>query len=351
MTNDQLPKVSVVILNYNGKQWLEKFLPSVIEHTTYPNAELIIADNASTDDSVVFLRQHYPNIRIVHNLNNTGYAGGYNEALKLIESDYYVLLNSDVEVTKNWVENTIQYILKDPLMVACQPKIRSYLERDKFEYAGAAGGFIDKYGYPFCRGRIFDVCETDYGQYENSGEIFWASGACLFIKADLFHKIGGLDIDFFAHMEEIDLCWRLKNLGYKIGYCSEATVYHVGGGTLSKLSPQKTYLNFKNNRSLLHKNLPDQELNRITTVRNILDTIAYIKSKLSGNGEEAKSIQRALKDYKAGIKSLDKKRIALKELQTLSAIGEPNKKGIYNGSIVRDYFIFGKRFFSNLKFK
>jgi GT2 family glycosyltransferase len=345
---NQSPKISVVILNYNGKSWLEKFLPNVIQNTTAPNSEIIIADNASTDDSIQFLNQHFPQLRIVINDLNKGYAGGYDDALKRIDSDYYVLLNSDVEVTAGWVENVMQFMLKDPLMAACQPKILSYNERNKFEYAGAAGGFIDKYGYPFCRGRLFDTSEEDRGQYNESGEIFWASGACLFIKADIFHKAGGLDVSFFAHMEEIDLCWRLKNLGYKVGYCASGVVYHVGGGTLKKSHPQKAYLNFKNNRALLHKNLSKKELQRITPMRNLLDRIAYYKSRITDTKEDAVAIKKAMKDYKSDKKVLDHKRIEIEKLQSSNSIGKPNYTGIYDGSIVWAYFIRGIRSFSKL---
>jgi GT2 family glycosyltransferase len=345
-----LIKLSVVILNFNGKSWLEKFLPNVIEFTTYPDAEIIVADNASTDDSVSFLKANFPDIRLVINPVNTGYAGGYNDALQHIKSDYYVLLNSDVEVSKNWIENVIHFMEKDELYVACQPKILSYSERNKFEYAGAAGGFIDKYGYPFCRGRIFDTCEEDKGQYNSSGEIFWASGACLFIKADIFHKAGGLDADFFAHMEEIDLCWRLKNLGYKIGYCAESTVYHVGGGTLKRSHPQKAYLNFRNNRALLHKNLPKQELKKITLIRNLLDKIAWLKVKITDTKEDADAVKKAYSDYRNETGILDKKRMEIEKMISVLAVGKPNKTGIFNESIIWNYFAKGIKKFSQLKF-
>ena len=344
------PKVSVVILNYNGKSWLENFLPNVIQHTTYPNAEIIVADNASTDDSVAFLQTNFPTIRLVINPINTGYAGGYNDALQQIESDYYVLLNSDVEVTPNWIENVLSFMSRDKQMVACQPKILSYSERNKFEYAGAAGGFIDKYGYPFCRGRIFDSCETDEGQYNQSGEIFWASGACLFIKAEIFHKAGGFDADFFAHMEEIDLCWRIKNLGYKIGYCAESTVYHVGGGTLHKSNPKKTYLNFRNNRKLLRKNLSKQELNTIYSTRNKLDQLAALVALAKGNIAEAKAIRQGLNDYKNTLHKWDRKRADNEQLQKTIAVAAPNKTGILNESIIWNYFVKGIKKFSDISF-
>ncbi|MFN8238357.1 MAG: glycosyltransferase family 2 protein [Chitinophagales bacterium] len=344
---DMQPKISVVILNYNGKGWLEKFLPNVIEHSTYPNAEIIVADNASTDDSMAFMASHHLAIRVIQNQQNNGYAGGYNKALKQIKSDYYVLLNSDVEVTPGWIENVMDFMLKDPLMAACQPKILSYSDKSYFEYAGAAGGFIDKYGYPFCRGRIFDTNERDEGQYNQSCEIFWASGACLFVRADLYHSTGGLDEDFFAHMEEIDLCWRLKNLGYKIGYCAESVVYHVGGGTLHKSNPRKTFLNFLNNRSLLHKNLSKQSLQSISIIRNLLDWIAWLKILLK-DSKEADAIKNALKDYRASKQSLDAKRQANEAMEKSISIGSPNTSGIYNGSIVWNYFICKIKAFSKL---
>lgn len=343
------PKVAVVILNYNGKSWLEQFLPNVIQHTTYSNAEIVIIDNASTDNSIDFLQQYFPKLTLVINKNNTGYAGGYNEGLKNIDSEYYVLLNSDVEVTENWIENIIHFMLKDEWMVACQPKILSYHERNKFEYAGAAGGFIDKYGYPFCRGRIFDTCEEDNGQYNQSGEIFWASGACFFIKADIFHKVGGFDADFFAHMEEIDLCWRLKNLGYKIGYCAESSVYHVGGGTLHKSNPRKTFLNFRNNRKLLRKNLSQSDLKSIYTTRNRLDQLAALVALTKGNIAEAQAIRQGLKEYKDTSHKWDKKREDNEQLQKTIAVGSPNKNGILNESIIWNYFVKGIKKFSQLK--
>jgi len=345
-----LHKISVVILNYNGKNWLQQFLPNVIANTTYPNTEIIVADNASTDDSIAFIKQTFPQIRVVINEKNSGYAGGYNEALKQIESDYYVLLNSDVEVTSDWIKQVINYMQQDELIAACQPKILSFHERNKFEYAGAAGGFIDKYGYPFCRGRIFDTCEEDTGQYNSSGEIFWASGACLFIKADLFHQVGGFDADFFAHMEEIDLCWRLKNLGYKIGYCADSTVYHVGGGTLEKSNPKKTFLNFRNNRILLQKNKNEKELVSINSTRNKLDKLAALVAQLKGNNAEATAIQQGIAEFQSTIQKWNNKRKQNETLQKDFTIGLPNKIGIFEHSIIWNYYIKGIKKFSQLKF-
>ena len=238
--------VAVVILNWNGKKYLEQFLPSLIEHTG-SDAEIVVADNASTDDSLSFLKTNFPSIRVIQNTTNGGFARGYNLALKQVEADYYVLLNSDIEVTANWLKPVISMMEQDEKIGACQPKIRSFHHRNSFEYAGAAGGYIDEYGYPFCRGRLFLTIEEDNGQYDDTVEISWASGACMFVRSRLFHQLGGLDDDFFAHMEEIDFCWRLHNYGYRVMYCPGSTVYHIGGGTLPKASWRKTYFNFRNN--------------------------------------------------------------------------------------------------------
>jgi GT2 family glycosyltransferase len=245
--------VAVVLLNWNGKNFLQKFLPSVIENSD--NASIYVADNGSEDGSVDFLKQNFPSINIICFEKNYGFAKGYNMALQQIEAEYFVLLNSDVEVTPNWISPIITFLDSKEDYVACQPKILSYYDRSYFEYSGGAGGFIDRYGYPFCRGRLFDTLEKDNGQYDEDCEIFWATGACLFVRAQVFHEFGGFDEDFFAHMEEIDLCWRFKNAGYKIGYCHSSVIYHVGGGSLPKSSPYKTYLNIRNNEVMLIKNL------------------------------------------------------------------------------------------------
>jgi GT2 family glycosyltransferase len=342
-------KVAVVILNYNGKHWLQQFLPNVIANTTYPNAKIIIADNASTDDSVDFLKNNFSTIEIIQNTTNTGYAGGYNEALKHVDADIYCLLNSDVEVTENWIENILP-IFDDNLVAAAQPKILAYHNKQTFEYAGAAGGFIDKYGYPFCRGRIFDTVEIDCGQYDNDSEIFWASGACLFIRSDIFHAIGGFDADFFAHMEEIDLCWRIKNLGYKIMYVHRSVIYHVGGGTLNKTNPIKTFLNFRNNRFLLRKNLDSKALKNIYFSRNILDRIAAFVAFLKGNKAEANAILNALTEYQKEVTKYDNKRLINEHFIKVHHIAKQNMIGRYNKSIIFAYFIERIKYFSQLKF-
>lgn len=270
-----MDKIAIVILNWNGKKLLEKFLPSVVEHSPlYSN--IYIADNASTDDSVSFVKSKYPQIGIIELKKNWGFAAGYNKALEQIKAEYYVLLNSDVEVTEKWVEPIVELMDQNPDIGACQPKIRAYNQRDEFEYAGAAGGFIDKWGYPLCRGRIFNVFEKDHGQYDDVREIFWASGAAMFVRSSVYKKAEGLDEDFFAHMEEIDLCWRMKNMGYRVYFHYQSLVFHVGGGTLTMGTPHKTYLNFRNNLQLLTKNLPKRKFLPLILLRLILDGIAAV---------------------------------------------------------------------------
>ena len=241
--------LAIIILNWNGKSWLEKFLPTVLKYSQ--NAEIFVIDNASTDNSVLFLNENFPEVKIVINEKNFGFAGGYNEGLKHVNAEFYCLLNSDVEVTENWTQPILKLFKKDEKIAAIQPKILSYHDKEKFEFAGAAGGLIDNLGYPYCRGRIFENLEIDNGQYNDETEIFWASGCALFIRSKDFWEQNGFDERFFAHQEEIDLCWRLKNSGKKIFYTYKSTVYHVGGGTLHKQNPQKTYLNFRNNLSMM----------------------------------------------------------------------------------------------------
>ena len=267
-------KLAIVILNWNGRNWLENFLPNVIQNSG--NAELYVIDNASTDDSVSFLKAHFPHVKIVQNETNHGFAGGYNEGLKKIESEIYCLLNSDVEVTQNWISPVMALFERDENIAAIQPKILDFNNRNYFEFAGAGGGFIDNLGFPYCRGRVFENIEEDLGQYNDETEIFWASGCCFFIRSKDFWMQNGFDARFFAHQEEIDLCWRLKNSGKKIFYTGKSSVYHVGGGTLNKQSPQKTFLNIRNNLSMLLKNLPLPELIWIIFLRFILDGFAGI---------------------------------------------------------------------------
>jgi len=302
-------------------------------------AEVIVADNASTDSSIEFLQDNFPGVRIITNRTNGGFARGYNEALAEVEADYFVLLNSDIEVTPNWIEPVIKLMESDKTIAACQPKLRSYYTREKFEYAGAAGGFIDKYGYPFCRGRIFQDIETDNGQYNDAVEIFWATGACMFVRADLYRKFGGMDEDFFAHMEEIDFCWRLKNGGYRIMFCPDSVVYHVGGGTLPKKSAQKTYLNFRNNLCLLYKNLPSNLVLPVFAVRFPLDGVAAIKFLFEAGFRDFYAVLRAHLYFYTHFMALRRKRHQV--IQNMV-------HGIYTKNLVKEYFINKKTLFSQL---
>ena len=267
-------KTAVVVLNWNGKAWLEKFLANLVKHSQ--EATVFVADNASTDNSVDFVKSNFPSVKIIINASNGGYAKGYNDALKQIDAEYFVLINSDIEVTEDWLSPIINLMDSDKKIAACQPKILDYNNKAKFEYAGASGGFIDNLGYPFCRGRIFDDIEQDNGQYNDAIEVFWATGACLFVRSTSFNEVGCLDEDFFAHQEEIDLCWRLKNKGYKIMVQPKSVVYHVGGGTLNSGSPFKTHLNFRNNLKMLFKNLPLAYLFTVIPTRLVLDGVAAI---------------------------------------------------------------------------
>lgn len=331
-------KTAVVILNYNGYSFLKKFLPSLISSTK--EAQIVIIDNASTDASLEFLKKHYPTIPIIENPDNQGFSKGYNTGLAQIKAQYYVLLNSDVALSANWLEPLLNLMESNPQIAACQPKIKAEAQREYFEAAGAAGGFIDKWGFPFCRGRIFDHLEQDNGQYEDTIEVFWASGACLMIRAKLFHQMGGLDEDFFAHMEEIDLCWRLKNAGYQIYHCSESEVYHVGGGTLAKSSPFKTYLNFRNNLAMMLKNLPSQQLPRIF-IRMVFDGVAAIKFLLSGEFGNFWAVAKSHFHFYANIPKILKKRKEQKIKKT-----HPQ---MYNSSIVWQYFVKKRKTFKEIK--
>ena len=267
-------KTAVVVLNWNGKAWLEKFLPNLVNNSV--EATVFVADNASTDDSVDYVKINFPTVKMIEHASNGGYAKGYNDALKQINAEYFVLINSDIEVTAGWLSPIIALMDNDKQIAACQPKMLDYNNKNKFEYAGASGGFIDNLGYPFCRGRIFDDLEEDKGQYNDATEVFWATGACLFVRAEYFNAIGGLDEDFFAHQEEIDLCWRLKNMDYKIMVEPKSVVYHVGGGTLDTGSPLKTHLNFRNNLKMLFKNLALPSLFFIIPIRLVLDGVAAL---------------------------------------------------------------------------
>jgi GT2 family glycosyltransferase len=339
------PKIAIVILNWNGVKLLQQFLPSVIEFSKGDSTDIVVADNGSTDDSLQMLQRNFPEIKILDLNQNYGFARGYNEALKLIDSDYFVVLNSDVEVTAGWMDEPIRLMENDPSIAAVQPKILSYYQKTHFEYAGAAGGFIDRFGYPFCRGRIFNEVEADNGQYDDSIDIFWATGACMFVRAKYFHEVGGFDADFWAHMEEIDLCWRLKNRGYRIVYTPNSAVYHLGGGTLSYDNPRKLFLNFRNNLWLLYKNLPPRQLFPILSIRMVLDGVAAFKLLSEFNLNGIKSVLKAhYHFYKALPKLREKRRLAAKDGHYIL----PPEK--LPRSIVFQFYIRKRKRFGEIKF-
>jgi len=342
------PEVAIVILNYNGLDYLRQFLPSVLA-TTYANYRVIVADNGSQDGSVEFLRRHYPELALIAIPDNHGFAGGYNRALKEVVSDYYVLLNSDVEVSQDWLHPLIELMENDKRVAACQPKIRAFDEKSRFEYAGAAGGWMDALGYPFCRGRIFAFTEEDRGQYDDRQEIFWATGAALCIRSRLYHDMGGFDEDYFAHTEEIDLCWRLKRAGYKIMAEPRSVVYHKGGGTLQYNSPRKIYLNFRNSLFTLVKNEPMQRLFWLIPLRIVLDVLAAGLFLSKGYFSLIGSIARAHLHFYPRLGRLHKRRKEYQELvERVSINPQPNLAGRYRGSIVWQFYGRGKRAFSDL---
>lgn len=329
-----------MILNWNGRHYLEQFLPSVVA-STYSNYKIVVADNASSDDSITFLENSYPQIQRLLLTENFGFAKGYNEALKQVEADYYVLLNSDVEVMAGWIEPVIAIMQNDATIAACQPKLLAYRQKSLFEYAGAAGGWLDAYGYPFSRGRIFDICEEDKGQYDAPAPVFWASGAALFISSAVFHQLDGFDPFFFAHQEEIDLCWRAQLAGYTIYSCPQSVVYHVGGGTLPKGNSRKTFLNFRNNHIMLAKNLPLSEKWWKIPFRLMLDQVAAWKGLLGGDNGYFIAINRAHFAFYHwllfGEKKSGPKRIPLRRL-----------KGVYTGNLIWQHFVRKRNKFSEI---
>lgn len=334
------PLVSVVILNWNGQQHLSNFLPSVKAHAC-AGMELVVADNASTDDSVGWLREHHPDVRIIQLEKNYGFAKGYNEALKQVQANYYVLLNSDVEVTAGWLEPMLKLLESDERIGACQPKIKMYHDKTSFEYAGAAGGWLDSLGYPFARGRIFDFCEQDLGQYDDTAEVFWASGAALLVRADLYHRLGGLDEFFFAHQEEIDFCWRLQLAGYKVMVCPASVVFHVGGGTLPKGNEWKVFLNFRNNLIMLAKNLPWYQVLWKIPFRFLLDAISAWKSLFERQGIYFKAILEAHLGFMGWV--------VFRHRRSVFPISKKGKlRGWYRGCVVWDHFVRGRRYFSEI---
>lgn len=337
-----MSSVAIVILNYNGEQMLRNFLPSVAANS--PDAEIVVADNASTDNSVSVVKEIFPAAKLVCLDKNYGFAEGYNRALENISADYSVLLNSDVEVTPGWLEPLVSLLDADAGIVACQPKILDYKRKTHFEYAGAAGGFIDRYGYPFCRGRIFDTVEEDRGQYDTVCDLFWATGAALMLRTDAYRAVGGLDGRFFAHMEEIDLCWRFKARGQRVVCVPQSKVYHVGGATLSAGNPKKTYLNFRNNLIMLYKNMPSKELNRIMPVRCVLDYVAAVKFAVAGDWEHAKAVLRARKDFAAM-----KCEYAAARRENLGSTVNACIKEHMSLSLLWSYYVQGKKRYSQLK--
>ncbi|MEE9407232.1 MAG: glycosyltransferase family 2 protein [Polaribacter sp.] len=331
-------KTAIVILNWNGQKLLEQFLPSVVNFSQN-EADVYVADNASTDSSITYIKEHFPTVKIVENTINGGYAKGYNDALQSIEADIYCLLNSDVEVTKNWLQPVLYVFKNDKKTAIIQPKLLDFKDKTKFEYAGAAGGFVDLYGYPYCRGRVFNNLEIDNNQFNDISEIFWASGACLFIRSKVYHQLGGFDEDYFAHQEEIDLCWRTQNIGYKVKYIGTSTVYHVGGATLQETNPHKTYLNFRNSLLNVVKNVPTRWFLFVVFSRLILDGIAGIKFLFELRPIHTWAIIKAhFSFYKNFFKFLGKRR-------------KLHKKQNYNlhTSIVWQYFALGRNRFEELR--
>ena len=339
-----MAKVAIVILNWNGQKMLAKFLPNVIEYSRQ-DAEIWVADNSSSDGSMHLLETQFPQVKTIVLEQNFGFAEGYNRALRQIEADYYVLLNSDVEVSHHWLTPLIEFMDSHPQVAACQPKLLAEYDKDSFEYAGACGGFLDKYGYPFCRGRIFGMVERDNGQYDYQQEILWATGACMMIRSADYWKAGGLDGRFFAHNEEIDLCWRLRLMGRKIYCIPESEVYHVGGGTLPKSNPMKTFLNFRNNLTMLYKNLPDRELSHVMRVRWFLDYLAAFEMLLlQRNWGDFKAVFKARKAFKEWRSSFDEERKRIQSQRVEEEIPQ-----IFQTSILWQYYAKGVKNFKDLK--
>jgi hypothetical protein len=336
----KIPKVAIAILNWNGRKYLEQFLPSVLA-TAYENFEVIVADNGSADDSVFTVEKKFPQVKLMLFPENSGFARGYNRALERIKADYYAILNSDVEVQPGWLSPIIELLEQDKMNAAAQPKLLSWDNRKHFEYAGAAGGWLDSFGYPFARGRIFDVCEEDNGQYDSVERVFWVTGAAMVIKADVFHEMEGFDEYFFAHQEEIDLCWRMQLSGYKLYACPDSAVYHVGGGTLPKGNSLKTYLNFRNNHIMLYKNLPWHRKWWLIPFRWLLDIVSALKGLLRGDGGYFLAIARA---HAAFIKwVLFKQRFSVFPEKRTGELA-----GLYRGNLAWQHFVRKKKYFSQV---
>lgn len=337
-----MDKLAIVILNWNGAKMLEKYLPSVLEYSK--EAVVYVADNASTDDSVTLLKEKFPSCRLILLDKNWGFAEGYNKALEQVEAEYYLLLNSDIEVTPHWLLPMLAYMDAHSEVAACQPKLLSVFNRDSFEYAGACGGYLDRLGYPFCRGRIFDVVEHDHGQYDQPASVLWASGAALLVRARNYKEVGGLDSRFFAHNEEIDFCWRLRIRGYRIVCVPESKVYHVGGGTLPKSNPMKTYLNFRNNLTMLYKCLPDGELRRVMHIRWWLDYLAATEMLLlKHNWGDFKAVFRARRDFRRWRNDFAADRKLIQSARVGQEIPEQR-----SFSLLWQYYVKGRKHFSEL---
>lgn len=330
-------RVAVVILNWNGRKLLGDYLESVVEHTDRSIADVVVADNGSSDDSVEYVQRHFPSVEVISFEENYGFAEGYNRVIGMIASryKYCVLLNSDVEVKDDWLTPLWRFMESHPRAGACQPVIRSLAEPEKFEYAGAAGGFLDRHGYPYCRGRIFDTVEADNGQYDTPMQVFWASGAALMVDISVYRECGGLDKEFFAHMEEIDLCWRILLSGREVWAVPEGHVYHLGGGSLPASDPRKTYLNFRNNLLMLYKNLPDSCRRGLLFRRRLLDTVAWAKFILSGDRENASAILRAHRDFR--------------RMRTVYTAHPKQNLLNVDTNILFDYFIRNRKTYSELK--
>lgn len=337
---DGMPTVAVVILNWNGKHYLQQFLPFVLQ-SAYPALQIVVADNASSDDSVQFIRQHFPQVRVIQNDRNEGFANGYNTALKQVQAKYYALLNSDVEVPQNWISPVITLMESDDSIAACQPKILSFHQKEMFEYAGACGGWIDALGYPFSRGRVFDVCEKDHGQYDTAAPCFWATGAAMIVRASVFHDLRGFDGFFFAHQEEIDLCWRMQLAGHRVFVQPESAVYHVGGGTLPKGNSLKTFLNFRNNLVMIYKNYSRPAMYVIIITRLMLDAVAAWKALLGGDSGFFKAVVKSQLHFARWIFFQQRKSIFPARRHRLH-------DGVYGGSVVWNYFVKGKKRFSEI---
>ena len=338
-----MTKTAIVILNWNGIGFLKMFLGVVVKYSMDNETLVCVADNGSTDGSPEWVAENFSEVKLIKMDKNHGFAGGYNLAINQLDAKYFVLLNSDIEVTENWLHPLVSFMDNNPDVASCQPKILSYYQKDHFEHAGAAGCFIDKYGYPFCRGRIINKTEKDNGQYDNQINVFWSSGACMIVRSEAWKKCGGFDADFFAHMEEIDLCWRFHKAGYRVCFLPGSVIYHVGGGTLPYSSPFKTYLNFRNSLFLLYKNLPDNKLHTILFIRRILDGLAAIYFLMQGSLQSVRAVWKAHMDYNKAINELREKRKAVSKLET-----DHIQDSILNKSIVFEFYIKGNKTYNSL---